>query len=110
MRENQYKKKFYILAIFFVILFLGVIVKLSHTVFVKGDIYKAAAYSQQTKSQIISPSRGTIYDANGEVLASSVMVDTVSFKPGGIKYSNGKEVEEDVIAKKFSELFTMNFC
>ena len=109
MRENQYKKKFYILAIFFVILFLCVIVKLSHTVFVKGDIYKAAAYSQQTKSQIISPSRGTIYDANGEVLASSVMVDTVSFKPGGIKYSNGKEVEEDVIAKKFSELFSMTY-
>ncbi len=112
-REEKNKKKLdkriAILAGFFSIIFIFVIANLTRIVFVKGEQYKIAAYSQQTKSQIISPSRGTIYDVNGEVLASSVIVDTVSFNPGGIKYSNGKEVEEDIVAKKFSELFGMTY-
>ena len=70
--------------------FLIVIVNLSYVIFVKGTDYKQAAYAQQTKSQIISSSRGTIFDRNGEILAISVSVDTVSFNPGKIKYSNGK--------------------
>ena len=58
--------------------FLAVIIKLSYIIFSKGNDYKKAAYVQQTKSQIISSNRGTIYDVNGEVLAISVSVDTVS--------------------------------
>ena len=78
---------------------LIIISRLAYLQFVRGDYYKQKAYSQQTKSQIISPSRGTIYDVNGEILASSVMVDTVSFSPGKVKYGNGKVVEEDVLAR-----------
>lgn len=37
------------------------------------------------------------------------MVDTISFNPGKVKYGNGKEVEEDILAKKFSELFGMTY-
>lgn len=85
--------------------FVAVIGNLTYVIFAKGNEYRQNAYAQQTKSQIISPSRGTIYDANGEILAVSVEVDTVSFNPGKIKYSNGKKVEDEVIAKKFSELF-----
>lgn len=44
--------------------FIAVVANLSHVIFVKGSEYKQAAYAQQTKSQIISSSRGTIYDAN----------------------------------------------
>ena len=93
----------------FSLLFLVVLIHLTYIIFTKGEEYKKAAHSQQTKSQIISPSRGTIYDTNGEILASSVMVDTVSFNPGNVKYGNGKEVEEDVLAKKFSELFEITY-
>lgn len=93
----------------FSLLFLIVLIHLTYIIFTKGEEYKTAAYSQQTKSQIISPSRGTIYDANGEILASSVMVDTVSFNPGEVKYGNGKEVEEDILAEKFSELFEITY-
>ena len=93
----------------FSFLFLIVLIHLTYIMFVKGEEYKIAAYSQQTKSQIISPSRGTIYDTNGEILASSVMVDTISFNPDGVKYGNGKTVEEDILAKKFSELFGMTY-
>lgn len=85
--------------------FVLVIFNLSYIIFAKGNEYKQAAYAQQTKSQIISSNRGTIYDSNGETLAISVSVDTVSFNPGKIKYASGKKVENEIIAQKFSELF-----
>ena len=92
-----------------ILLFAVVIVSLSVTIFVHGEEYSQAAYKNQTKNQIISPKRGTIYDCNGETLAMSISVDTVSINTGKVKYSNDKEVEPEVLAKKFSELFGMSF-
>lgn len=89
--------------------FLAVIIKLSYIIFIKGNQYKKAAYAQQTKSQIISSSRGTIYDKNGEVLAVSVSVDTVSINPNKVKYDSGKKVEAELLANKFSEIFDLNY-
>lgn len=87
------------------LLFAIVIISLSIVIFIHGEEYSQSAYKNQTKNQIISPKRGTIYDCNGEILAMSVSVDTVSINPGNVKYSNDKEVESEVLAKKFSELF-----
>lgn len=89
--------------------FLAVIVKLSYIIFVKGNDYKKAAYAQQTKSQIIGSNRGTIYDANGEVLAVSVSVDTVSINPDKVKYGSGKKVEPEILAGEFSEIFSLDY-
>ena len=89
--------------------FLAVIAKLSYIIFIKGSDYKRLAYAQQTKSQIISSNRGTIYDSNGEVLAVSVSVDTVSINPDKVKYKSGKKVEPEVLAQKFAELFGVEY-
>lgn len=89
--------------------FLAVIVKLSYIVFTKGDEYKKAAYAQQTKSQIIGSNRGTIFDKNGGILAVSVSVDTVSINPHKVKYDNGKEVEPEILAQEFSDVFGLNY-
>ena len=92
-----------------ILLFAIVTISLSIIIFVHGEEYSQAAYKNQTKNQIISPKRGTIYDCNGEILAMSVAVDTVSINTGKVKYSNDKKVEPEVLAKKFSELFEMSF-
>ena len=89
--------------------FIAVVANLSYIVFVKGNSYKKAAYSQQTKSQIISSNRGTIYDVNGEPLAVSVSVDTVSINPDKVKYENGKEVAPEDLAKAFSDIFGLEY-
>ena len=57
---------------------LIIITRLAYLQFVKDDYYKQKAYSQQTKNESINPSRGTIYDSNGEVLAQSIPVDSVT--------------------------------
>ena len=91
------------------LLFVGVTGKLAYVQFVKGEEYSQEAYNNQVKDKIISPNRGTIYDVNGEVLAQSISVDTISLNPGKVKYSNNKLVENETIAQGFSEIFDITY-
>ena len=51
----------------------------------RHDELKAEAVSQQTDSMVISASRGTIYDKNGEIMAISYSTETVLLDPGGLQ-------------------------
>ena len=77
--------------------------------FIKGEEYSRQASKNQTKNQIISPNRGTIYDCNGEVLAMSVPVDTISINPKNLKGVNNKEVDKELLAKEFSEVLELDY-
>lgn len=57
------RKRMVVVGIIISVCFIAVIAKLSYVIFIKGSEYKQAAYAQQTKSQIISSNRGTIYDS-----------------------------------------------
>ena len=95
-----------------VIATLGFLIVIGHLViiqFVEGKELSEKAYNQQVKNQILSPSRGTIYDSNGEILAQSIPVDTVSLNPGKVTYANSKDVPDDVIAEGISEIFDITY-
>ena len=84
------------------LLFLVVAGHLIIIQFVEGKKWSEKAYNQQVRTQILSPNRGTIYDANGAILAQSIPVDTVSLNPGKVNYKNKKEVPKEVIAEGIS--------
>lgn len=86
-----------------------VVVRLSYIQFVKGKEYSKIAYNTQMKNKIISPKRGTIYDANGDILALSVSVDTISLNPGKVCYSNSNKVEPEVLAEGLSKIFNLDY-
>ena len=85
--------------------------------FVKGSWLKEQMYSQLITSRIISPKRGTIYDANGKELAISAAVDTVTINPTLIVVSDeNKELAEiktkalkEKVAKALSEIFELDY-
>lgn len=112
-KEEQEKKaqigSLIFIGIIATLLFIYVTGTLAYVQFVKGEEYSQAAYNQQIENQIISPNRGTIYDINGEVLAQSISVDTISINPGMVKYSSGKKVDDKTIAKGFSEIFDITY-
>ena len=65
IKENKgIKVRMILVATVISIGFACVIGKMTYIVAVKGAEYKQAAYAQQTTSEVISPSRGTIYDSN----------------------------------------------
>lgn len=91
------------------ICFLIVIVSLSRIIFLHGKEYSESAYNQQMKNKIISPKRGIIYDINGNVLAKSIGVKTISINPGKVCYSNGKNVENEIIATGLAENLGLDY-
>lgn len=98
-----------IVGIFAILFFIVIICNLAIIQFVNGKELSEKAYSQQVKNQILSPSRGTIYDSKGEILAQSIAVDTISLNPGKVMYSNGNTVENEIIAKGMSEIFNITY-
>ena len=61
------------------------------------------------KNQILSPKRGIIFDSTGDVLARNISVDTISVNPGKVCYSNGNQVENDIIAKGLAENLEVDY-
>ena len=112
-KEKEEKKrvtgKLFLLAIFSTLLFIGLGARVGYIQFIKGEEYSNAARNQQMKNKIISPKRGTIYDANGEILAHSVSVDTVSLNPGKVCYRTKKAVEPEVLADGLSNIFGLDY-
>ena len=104
-------KKFRIVLATLVILFLLLIVRLIWLQFVDGSSLKEQAYNQQTTDQIISTSRGTIYDSTGKKLAISTPTDTVTINPKKIVGSNDEDTKnkKEKVAKAFSEIFELDY-
>lgn len=103
------------IVIFLIMILL--IVRLGWLQFDKGSWLKEQMYSQLITSRIISPKRGTIYDANGKELAISAAVDTVTINPNLIMVSDeNKELSEiktkalkEKVAKALSEIFELDY-
>ena len=90
----------FLLAIF--LLFI-LVTRVAWIQFINGKELQLLAYEQKTLERKINPKRGTIYDAEGSVLAASSTVYSITVNPRNISEQNkGK------IAKKISEVFSLD--
>ena len=103
------KKALTIFLICIVLIFIFLIVRIGFLQFVQGNELKAKASAQQTTSRTIFANRGSIFDCNGKVLASSAQVDVVSVNPKNILYKGKTEVPKEILASKLSELFELDY-
>ena len=85
-RANQViKSRTAILMVFFgVVTFAMLFVKLYDLQIIRHEELEGEAVSQQTRSSVITASRGTIYDANGKILAISATAETINISPRDI--------------------------
>ena len=81
-----------ILAIVAVIAFGGCIVRIGYLTLIKGDEYREKAEAQQLSVTTVSAARGTIYDANMNVLAQSASVWLVYINPSKVTEKNRSDV------------------
>ena len=75
------KKRSLVLFIVYSLLIVALICRVGYFQIVKGEEFSIKAYENQTRSRIINPKRGTIYDRNGKGLAISASVETISVNP-----------------------------
>lgn len=94
------------------IIFILLIGRIAWIQFVDGAELKELASRQQTLNKIISPKRGTIYDANGKALAISADVDTITINPSKFIVKNDEEATlelQETVAKGLSEIFELDY-
>ena len=107
--DGKSQKKLRICMFFGFILLLLLVVRIAFLQFVQGASLKEQAVKNQLTSKTISASRGTIYDSTGKALAISARVDTVSVNPSRVKYSNGEDVNKEILAHAFSDIFELDY-
>ncbi|MDE7243221.1 MAG: PASTA domain-containing protein [Oscillospiraceae bacterium] len=89
-RQVIQRRTIYLLCVFGVLTFLAVFGKAYDLTINQADDLKQRASRQQTRSTVLSASRGTIYDRNGTILAISATADTVFLDPKAINESANK--------------------
>jgi len=78
---SVFRRTLFLLVMFGIVTFFAVTAKLFQVQMVDYEQYQQKAVSQQTRNEIITPSRGVIYDRNMKELAISATVETVSISP-----------------------------
>ncbi len=79
--EKWLKFRLITLLVFFVILFVALFSRALHLQIMSGEVLKDLAERQHTKTLLLPPERGIIFDRNGEKLAASLQVDSVCADP-----------------------------
>lgn len=100
-----------------VIVFVLLASRIGWIQFVQGAELKEKASRQQTLNKIITPQRGSIYDANEKLLAGSKQVDTITINPAGfiVKDDDPSEAKKKTlenqqkVAKALSDIFSLNY-
>ena len=83
----------WVMGVFGVACFVALFIKLYNIQITQHEMLQEKAVDQQTLSTTISASRGTIYDRNGNVLATSATAETIFISPKEIAERSEKENE-----------------
>lgn len=98
--SSIFKRTVFVAVILGVVTFAALIAWLAKVQLVEYEDYQRRAVSQQTRNEVITPARGTIYDANMNTLAVSVSSETVCISPADIE----TDEELDLVCEGLSAL------
>lgn len=107
--DGKAKKRLQGVLIVILFIFLALIIRICYLQFVKGNSLKEMAVKHQLSNKTIEANRGTIFDSTGKVLAKSTDVDSVYINPSKLKYSDGTDVNKEILAHAFSNIFELDY-
>ena len=110
-RRRGRSNRDWLFLLFFLALALVLFAKLFYVQIIKSGEYTLAATKQRTSDITLSARRGTIYDRNGKVLATTVDATTIYANPNEITdpeaeaetLSSLLDVDEDTLVEKLSK-------
>ena len=103
--SGQHRRILAVMAIFGLIAFVPVSVRLYDLMVVKYEYYADLALRNQTRTTVVTAARGTIYDTNMNILACSVGVENVYLDPHELKQAK-EDVEE--ISRTLAEILGLD--
>lgn len=103
--DRNWSKRLRNIMVIFIFLFVVLIFSFFNTQIINGRRLKVEARNQQLLKKRIGAKRGQILDRNGEVLAQSIDVDTITLNPKLLRAKKEKEINKEELAQKISEIF-----
>lgn len=103
--KRKVKKRILYFMLVFCIAFTALAGRVAWLQTVDGEYLKKAATQQQTRDQVITSKRGTIYDRNYKELAVSASVEMVTVSPNEIKQAESC----DIVARKLAEILSLSY-
>lgn len=114
--NNQMRSRVVFLTLAFVIVGFGLVAaRLLYMQVFHYGFYEQQAKSLQTRDAIVTPNRGTIFDANMQELAKSASTEKVTVNPKGVisesKVKNGisEETQQQTLAAILSDVLELNY-
>ncbi len=104
MRDISRKRRMKNMLIISTAILIALAIRIAWIQFVNGEELQTKAYAQQTLDRKINPKRGTIYDSNGNELAVSSTVYTITVNP-----TNIKKEDKEKVSRKLSEIFSLDY-
>ena len=100
--DSGQHRRIMIMAVFLgIIAFVPVAVRLWDLMICQYDYYLEKAQSNQTRTTAVTPDRGTIYDCNMNILATSQSVENVYLNPRQLRQS---KADMDAVSKALGEI------
>ena len=107
--DNMGQKKLLLCLVAAFVLLVLLLIRIAFLQFVQGADLKEQATKKQLATKTIAANRGTIYDCTGKALAVSAHVDTISVNPSQVEYSDSTEVNKEILAHAFSDIFDLDY-
>lgn len=107
LNDKKMPKRMLFLLLGIVILFMILIGQFAKLQLIEGSKLKEKARNQQLLKKRIGAKRGNILDRNGEVLAQSVEVDTVTVNPKLLRGKRNKEINKEEFAQAIEKIFSI---
>lgn len=98
--------KMYLVSALFVVVALLVVVQIINIQFIEGDDYRAKAEQRVFRNDTIPSTRGNLYDANGQLLATSISKYDIRFDalaPSSKDFNENIAALAEELGKKFDK-------
>ncbi len=99
--SGQHRRIMIVAAVLGLAAFVPVSIRLYDLMILQYDTYLQKARSNQTRTTAVSPDRGTIYDCNMNILATSESVENVYLNPRQLRQS---KADMEAISQKLGEI------
>jgi len=103
--KRQFKRRIACFMVIFIAINFILVVNTGKIQLVDGAALKRAATEQQTRDELMTSNRGTIYDRNMKELAFSASVGRVTVYPSVIR----REKSEELVSQKLAEILSLNY-
>ncbi len=82
--KNSMRRKMTLVLVLTLLGFVAVVIKLFVIQFIQGDFLQQQAEERRTRDLVVSASRGTVFDRNGNKLAISITSDSLAALPASV--------------------------